>query len=203
MARSEKVNQQMKEERKERIQEEALKLFAIQGLSATKISHIAKATGMSQGLMYHYYDAKESIYIDLIKIAYDRMEKASIQLLAMEGTALEKINLVIDQMYDGIQNNIKYGYQFLLLSHASVNIAIPEEAKKIIATKGKVHYKAVEEILIQGQKEGTLKDFLPEDLALLFWTSINGLAINRAIQGDSFKAPNKEIILNMIFKLRV
>ncbi len=49
MARSEKVNQQMKEERKGRIQKEALKLFAIQGLSATKISHISKAAGMSQG----------------------------------------------------------------------------------------------------------------------------------------------------------
>ncbi len=65
--------------------------------------------------MYHYYEAKESIYIDLIKIAYDRMEKASMQLLAMEGTALEKINLVIDQMYDGIQNNIEYGYQFFIV----------------------------------------------------------------------------------------
>ncbi len=41
---------------------------------------------------------------------------------------------------------------FLLLSHASVNIAIPEEAKKIIAAKGKVHYKAVEEILKERSK---------------------------------------------------
>ena len=70
MGRGAKFNERVKEERRQRILETAVKLFAVNGLAATKISRIASDSGMSQGLMYHYYRSKEEIYVALIRHAF-------------------------------------------------------------------------------------------------------------------------------------
>jgi len=48
-----------------------------------------------------------------------------------------------------------------------------------------------------GQNEGTIKQNNARELALVFWTSINGLAIYKAVHGKKFKAPNATILINM------
>ena len=62
MARNKDLNQKMKDERREQILSNALILFAAKGLSATKITDISAASGISQGLLYHYFESKEEIH---------------------------------------------------------------------------------------------------------------------------------------------
>ena len=57
---------------------EAAALFAERGLGATKITDIAEAAGISQGLLYHYYPSKEAIYVELIRAALVREELIAI-----------------------------------------------------------------------------------------------------------------------------
>jgi len=67
----------MREERRTQILEHALILFATKGLAATKISDIAEASGIAQGLLYHYFPSKEAIYVELIRKAFDGMSEAA------------------------------------------------------------------------------------------------------------------------------
>jgi len=77
LARNKDLNQKMKEERREQILSNALMLYAKKGLSATKITDIASASGISQGLIYHYYRSKEEIFVELIGIAFARLNEAN------------------------------------------------------------------------------------------------------------------------------
>ena len=59
---------QQKEKRREEILLAGLDLFVKKGYAATKTSDIAKAVNMSDGLLFHYFATKESLYEELIRI---------------------------------------------------------------------------------------------------------------------------------------
>lgn len=70
------TRQEQKEERRNVILEAALELFVLKGYSGTKISDIAEKAGMSTGLMFHYFESKEQLYIELVKIGLEGTKKA-------------------------------------------------------------------------------------------------------------------------------
>ena len=59
MPRSPEQNQIVKDRRKAKLLDNALKVFAIKGYSNTSIDSITKAARCSHGLFYHYFDSKE------------------------------------------------------------------------------------------------------------------------------------------------
>ncbi len=59
---------EQKEIRRRQILTTALDLFIQKGFAATKISDIANATGISVGLLFHYFDSKEQLYKELIQM---------------------------------------------------------------------------------------------------------------------------------------
>ena len=62
---------EQKEQRRQLIISKALELFAKKGYSDTKIGDIAKAADMSVGLMFHYFESKEQLYEELVKMGAD------------------------------------------------------------------------------------------------------------------------------------
>ena len=64
-----------------------------------------------------------------------------------------------------------------LIAQATNSTAIPLAAQKLIQEKREVPYQVIEEIMKAGQTTGVIISGDPKMLAVLFWTSINGLAI--------------------------
>ncbi|GCE31536.1 hypothetical protein KDA_70200 [Dictyobacter alpinus] len=58
---------QQAEERREHLIDTALHLFAEKGWNATSIPDLAKAAGIAQGLMYHYFRNKEELLLAVIE----------------------------------------------------------------------------------------------------------------------------------------
>ena len=199
MPRNKKLNQKIKDERRQQILSTALKLFATKGLAATKISDIATTSGFSQGLVYHYYRSKEEIFTELIRHAFDKMNTASRELEKLSLPPRDKIKLAIEELLKGLVENEDTGLYHLLIALASASDAIPEEAKKIIQKENKVPYEVLTNIIIEGQKDGSIKKHNAEELALVFWTSIKGLCIHKAAHGKNFKAPDTAILFSLFF----
>ncbi len=197
MGRNQELNQKMKDERREQILSKALVLFATKGLSATKIADIASASGMSQGLLYHYYKSKEDIFVELIRHAFEQMNTASLELEKLPLPPQEKIKLAIEKLLQGLADNDDTGHYHLLIAIATASEAIPDEAKTIIQKENQIPYEVMTRIIMEGQKDGSIKNYAAEDLALVFWTSIKGLAIHKAAQGKKFKMPATDILMNM------
>lgn len=197
MARNQETNQKRKDERREQILSAALLLFATKGLAATKVTDIAAATGMSQGLMYHYFSSKEEIFTELISGAFERLNFACRELARMPQPPQEKIRMALAILLQGIRDNADYARYHLLIAQATVSEAIPAAVRTIIAQENRLPYTIIAQIMREGQRAGTIKQHDPDELALLFWTSINGLAIYKAVHGDQFKAPDPALLMRI------
>ena len=200
MARSSEQNEKIREERKEQILSGALDLFANKGLFATKIKDIAEKVGIAQGLVYHYFKSKDDIYVELISNALDKTNEAVFSLQKMAVPPDEKIKVAIKELYWTIESSSDYTQTSRLIAHATNTTAIPEEAKRIIEEKRDLPYQEISKIMAEGQKEGAIIDGDPEELSILFWTSISGLAIYKATRQDKILMPDPEILTGMFLK---
>jgi TetR/AcrR family transcriptional regulator len=200
VARNAELNQKMKDERREKILSGALMLFSTKGLAATKITDIAAAASMSQGLVYHYYKSKEEIFIELVRKAFEKITEACRWLEAQEMPPKEKVKMAIEGLFKGIKENEDAGLFHLFVAQASATEAIPEVAKEIIKTQNKLPYEVMARIIRAGQKDGSIKKHNADDLALIFWSTIRGLAIFKALHGDRLIMPDPEILLSMFIK---
>ena len=200
MPRNKEANQKVKDERREQILSAALALFATKGLSATKITDIAQKTGMSQGLIYHYYKSKEEIFTWLIGSAMQKMNEAALNLEKLPVTAKEKIVMAIEGLLKGFNDNADTANYYFMITQTALSEAYPEEAKEIIRMQNDVKYEIIIRILQQGQEDGTIKNHDASEMATLLFSSINGLALNKSIYGPRFRMPDKQILLSMFLK---
>lgn len=152
MGRNKDANEIIKEERRERILKGALELFALNGLAGTKISDIAKHTGMSNGLIYHYFASKEDIYSELIRTGLDRLEVACHALEGMQTTAPEKIRHAIDGLIQTIRSKPEAGLYHLLVTQAIAATNIPEETSELLEKKRNIPHETIARIIKEGQK---------------------------------------------------
>lgn len=179
-------NEQAREMRREQIRIEALRQFALKGLVATRIQDIAKGVGMAQGLLYHYYPSKEAIYIDLVNDALDKTVEASLALNSMEAPARKKIDIALCELFHTVETSERFAQTCCLIAQME-NILSQGEEKESIEQKRNEPYRIVADIIRQGQAEGGLTAGDPNELSLLFWSAINGLAIHRV--SHAYKEP--------------
>ena len=199
MPRNKMLNQQLRDERREQILSVALKLFASKGLAATKITDISSSAGISQGLIYHYYRSKEQIFVEMIRIAFERLNFACSELENMPVSPREKISTAITGLLHIMSTNEEYEQFTMLIAMANASEAIPEEAKAILNKEYRKPYDVMTRIILAGQKEGTLKPFDAAQLALVFWTTFSGMAIYKAVHGEAFVTPEADILKSIFF----
>lgn len=200
MPRTKEHNQKIKDERREQILEVALQLFANKGFAATKISDISSVTGISQGLIYHYFPSKNEVFHVLIGTAINKMNEAATNLEKLPLAAKEKIILATESLLNGLDGNPDTANFYFLITQTAISDSFPEEPKQIIREKNHIKYEIMTRIFREGQKDGTVKDFPAEEMTTLFFATMNGIALNKAIYGDRFRMPSKTIFLNMFLK---
>lgn len=200
MTRNPEQNQKMRDERREKIIHHALRLFATKGLYATKVSDIAAEAQMSQGLLYHYFRSKEEIFTEIIRGAFEKMNAAALGLEALPLPPKEKIQMALTQLLRGIEESEDFASTILLNAQAGVSDATPAEAQSILKAESMVPYEVVERILRAGQQDGTIKQHDAKEMAMVFWTTIKGLALHKAVYGAEFKVPDVCILMSMFLR---
>lgn len=58
----------------------------------------------------------------------------------------------------------------------------------------------MQQIIEQGQKEGDVVERDPYELAVLFWSNINGLTTYKHTRNSACKLPDKRFIARMLIK---
>lgn len=181
-----------KERRRQEIIYTALELFVSKGYAATKITDIAKRANMSRGLMFHYFESKENLYEELIR-------------MGLEGTAYpgeQKCEHAIDFFVNFTEELFRYMKEqpvvakfFVLMAEAQRSEATPEHIREI-AMKVNVIEQFVP-IIEWGQKEETIKEGSPLVISNAFWCSIQGIAERFATNQD-IDLPQAEWIVDIV-----
>lgn len=83
-------------DKRQRILDAALKVFAERGFYNAKVSQVARAAGVADGTIYLYFDNKDDLLIQLFE---DRMEyiirRLNDELAKMDGNPLDRIRRLI------------------------------------------------------------------------------------------------------------
>ena len=200
MARTDEQNEQMREARKDKIRTEALRQFSRKGLFATRIQDIAEGAGMSQGLLYHYYPSKEAIYLDMISDALAKTNEAALYVRDMKTSAREKILFSLQELFKTIEQNDRFRQTCRLIAQATNSSELPEDVQDWIIKQRENPYRIMAEVFRQGQEEGSVVAGSPDDLATLYWTSVNGLSIYCATVKEIGPLPDYRLLAVMFLK---
>ena len=175
MPRTKETFQQIRDQSRQHILDEAAKVFANKGLANTKVSDLAEAAGVSQGLLYRYFADKDEVFVALLERAINGVTDYVQTAIKRTGTPLEKFYWLTEKILQGMSENPVY---FQLISQAMALSGRMQKTMEKLETVGKM----LRELVIEGQTIGEIAKRDPDQLVLLYFSCLYGLAA-----GKSFK----------------
>ncbi len=183
---------EQREKRRVEILEVGLDLFIRKGYAATKTAEIAKQVGISEGLLFHYFETKEKLYLALIEQAVSGKDNIfSIQA----AKPLDFFETTSRTILDYITKDPLAAKLFVLMSRAQYDEALPVDVRQCIMRQSDIDA-AVEKIQ-QGQQDGSIRKGNPISLVIAFFMAIQGIAENVA-RHPEMPVPDPEWIVDMI-----
>ena len=190
------ANQQIKDARRETILSAARKVFARHGLAATRNSDIAAEAGVSQGLLYHYFPTKESLFTTIVEDALRETAALTAGALQSPGSAWQRLHRLCEQMLAGV---VEYPEYPLVILQAFTRVAVPVEARAAVESYGEQTFRDLVALLREGQAEGHVVAGDPVELALAFTACIQGVALSRLESTTpGAPSPRAETILRLL-----
>lgn len=173
------TREEQKEQRRQIIIANALELFVKKGYSETKIGDIAKASNMSVGLMFHYFESKEQLYAELVKMG---VEGANAPGDMNFQNPLDYFKGFLDELFQYALNKRWVLYMFVLMSQARRSDGVPKHIRELACTVNQIEQSA--EIIEAGQKYGYFREGNPMALAFAFWSSVQGVMEQLAVSPE-------------------
>lgn len=162
---------EQKAQRRQLILFTALELFVKKGYADTKIGDIAAAANMSAGLMFHYFDSKEQLCEELVKIGAQGASNAPKELAF--GSPLDYFSGFLKELFSYAEKQPWVFYMFVFMSQVRRSAGIPVHIKEIAMSVDQIEQSA--EIIRAGQVDGTFRNGDPYSLAFTFWSSVQGV----------------------------
>jgi TetR/AcrR family transcriptional repressor of nem operon len=93
------------EQTRQRIIEEAAKLFIRKGFHGTSVADLAQAVGLTKGALYHHFDGKDALFYAVVKMVRDTWSTAVIRDVLKARNALDRIGVLFDNHVRMVQEN--------------------------------------------------------------------------------------------------
>jgi len=189
------TRKEQKEERRKAILMTALTLFVERGYHDTKITDIAKAVPMSTGLMFHYFESKEELLLELVRMGAESTKALD------AGTAGQIppdlfLTKFLEQLFSYAKEQPWVFNMFVLMSQVRRK-GMPEEARQVALSVGSVETTA--KMIEAGQKQGAFRKGDPMLLSRCFWASVQGIMEEMAMDKE-MKTPGPEWIMAILRK---
>lgn len=173
------TRKEQKEKRREDILKAGLCIFIRKGYEATKINDIAEKTGMSVGLLYHYFGSMESLYEELINIG---LSGRTGQYFPPCKDPLDYFFTAAKHIFDMAKAEPYTAELFVLMNQAQRNPNLANHLKDKL-NQNIVIEKSIN-MIEEGQRQGMIRSGNPMALALTFWLSIQAYIEMIALNPD-------------------
>jgi len=185
---------EQREKRREEILAAALDLFIRKGYAGTKTQDISQAVGMSEGLLFHYFETKEKLYEELIKLGISGPQTV---LTGIQGEPLDFFRTAAREILHYVKTVPFVAKMFVLMLQARSDDAAPESVKKLLAGIDITTLSAKK--IRQGQKNGTIRKANPIALSIAFWGAVQGIAEQVALIPNT-PIPDSEWIVDILVR---
>lgn len=178
MPKSKERCQEIREEMRNTILQKSLLYFAKNGFAGTKISDLSRNIGIGQGTIYVYFESKEELYKEILKIADYRQELKQMKLLLhLPIPAVKKLRRLSERILSQLQEDEMFAAKIAL------NTQMILERSKNFSTEETSYQSALYEytakMIEQGQQEGTMVEGSGMKLADYYWGVVYLYALKR------------------------
>lgn len=147
------------EAKRRQILDAAVRAFARKGYHACRVGEIAQEAGVAYGLVYHYFGSKEELLETIFRETWTQM-LARVREVQQEGgpadEQIRKVTALLLRTWRRDPDLVRVLVREVTRS--------PEQLQQQIDEIGHA-YEALQEIIVQGQKSGELRDDLDSKVA--------------------------------------
>lgn len=184
-------------DKRERILEAAVKVFARSGFHATRVSDVAKAAGVADGTIYLYFKSKEELLFSLFQDRIDKLLAFMRDELPKQPDAPAKLRAVIDMQLGLLEGERDLAEVITVILRQSNRLM-----KEFAAPHFNAYLDAIARIIAEGQASGAFRqDISPHIAARAIFGALDGItltwALGRAEQGALGRAAGQlaEVLL--------
>ncbi len=182
-----------KQMRRNQILDAARKLLFSLGIENVSISKISKEAQLGVGTIYFYYKNKEDIFIALQEEGLAFLFSTVQQIQGKQLNPREKLKEVSIAYYNFSQNQQEY-FNIINYFLSSPRVFFQEEQKKLIDMSGTKLLMVIENIIIEGVKDGVFIEEDPRKFSILFWGTIHGLIHFKKLEHTTLQNENHQLI---------
>lgn len=181
--RTEEQFEEIREEKKELILQTGLQLFATKGYHNVSVSDIAKAANISKGLMYNYFESKETLLSSVVQKGI----KDLLEVFDMDKDGVltkDELSYFIDFTFQSLKENKHFWrLYFMLIMQPDIYEMVKNEYMSLKERVVKTAYTFFEE---RGYED-------PECEILVFAAMLDGLAFQFVFADDDFHYPLEKL----------
>lgn len=178
MPKSKERCQEIREKMRNTILKKSLLYFAKNGFAGTKISDLSRNIGIGQGTIYVYFQSKEDLFQEILKIAdSNKILKQMKVLVYTPIPAKKKIRLLSENVMKNLQEDENFAAMIALNTQMLLEKA--KNYSSVDTTYQSKLYAYTAKIIEQGQKEGTMVEGSSMKLADYYWGVIYLYSLKR------------------------
>ncbi|GIN62588.1 hypothetical protein J27TS8_25810 [Robertmurraya siralis] len=170
---------------KQLIMEKAGSLFMTKGYNGVSVNDICKEAGVSKGSLYHHFQSKEQLLLDVIEEDAKKWQKKWEHLTKSRQLATEQLVLLAEHYAEDFQNPLSTALEEFARSQV-----ITEEILAKITSINEVTLQACRSVIKKGMEQGEFQNRNLEDTVLIVSSTLEGLG---KIYYTNNKKENKRI----------
>jgi AcrR family transcriptional regulator len=194
--RGKKLNEQMRSDAMAKITKAALEVFAGYGYHGATMAHIMQVSGLSKGLVYHYFPSKEKIFLHLIDTALEISKNIWEDAFASPGTAWEKIEKLSENVVRIAFTDESSLYSLIMVQAATQGKSIPGLMEHIYQRL--TFYNGLLPLIIEAQKSGEAAPGDPGLLMIAYVSLVQGLVLFSLDDNEMKKIITPEILTKVL-----
>lgn len=170
-------------------------MFARHGFARTKTSMIASAAGISEGLIYRYFESKDVLYAAIVEELLRDAASEIDDRRELPGTPYEQIKALTRNMLD--EEN-KFAFMLILKARKSDDLP-PQVARLFEQYSPDTMIDRLLPVFVQGQESGEFAPGDPRQLLCWYMSVVNSLILQE--QGDEeYGFPDVDVLMRMLTK---
>ena len=197
MPRTKEQFEEMRKATRDKIQLAAMRLFVQKGFGSTSVHEISDLAGISIGLLYRQYKTKEELFNDLVEYSLTSI-KNIIDFFEKDDSPRELVNQFVYQVYNDIINGEELANRLILMAQSFLSGAANPKQNEIIELDTKM-LQAIAGCIERGQELGEFRPGNANELAVFFYSAIQGMAMMKITLKDSFIMPSPSVITSILF----
>jgi TetR/AcrR family fatty acid metabolism transcriptional regulator len=164
-------------DKRERILDAAVRVFAKKGFYATRVSEVAKAAGVADGTIYLYFKSKDELLVSLFEDRVERLLAFLQTELPPTASAAEKLRRIIELQLGLLEGERDLAEVITVILRQSTKLM-----KEYAAPKFMAYLDAIARVVEAGQASGELRaDVSPHLAARAIFGMLDGITMTWAL----------------------